>query len=148
MLSTELESCVNKAFHQARSAHHEFLTVEHLLLVILDTPTVREVLKGCGADLDELRAHLQQHIEANNLLRVPVPGESQPAQPQLGLQRLLQRAVFHVQSNGGSEVGVLDVLTAIFSEKHSYAVLQLARMQVTPIVVVNYMAGLKPPSAV
>ena len=72
MLSNELESCLNQAFHQARSAHHEFLTVEHLLLAILDTPKVREVLKGCGADPDKLGTDLQQHIAANNLLWVPL----------------------------------------------------------------------------
>jgi ATP-dependent Clp protease ATP-binding subunit ClpA len=115
VLSSELESCLNQAFHQARSAHHEFLTVEHLLLAILDTPTVREVLKGCGADLD-----------------------------QLGFQRVLQRAVFHVQSSGKQEVGVLDVLVAIFSEKQSHAVLLLARAQVTLLDVVNYIGQSKP----
>jgi ATP-dependent Clp protease ATP-binding subunit ClpA len=145
VLSSELESCVNQAFHQARSAHHEFLTIEHLLLAILDNPTVREVLEGCGADLKQLGADLRQHIAANNLLRLPVPGEDQPVQPQLGFQRVLQRAIFHAQSKGRNEIGVLDVLVAIFSEKHSHAVLELARMQITRLVLVNYMAGLKPP---
>ena len=145
-MSSELESCLNQAFRQARSEHHEFLTVEHLLLAILDTPTVREVLKGCGADLDQLGADLKQHIAANRLLRVPVPGEDHAAQPTLGFQRVLQRAAFHVQSSGMNEVEVLNVLVAIFSEKHSPAVLRLARMQVTRIIIVNYIAGLMPPS--
>ena len=127
VLSKELESCLNQAFGQARSAHHEFLTVEHLLLAILDTPTVREMLKGCGADLDQLGSDLQQHVAANNLLRVPVPGEEHSVQPQLGFQRVLQRAVYHVQSSGMNEVGVANVLVAIFSEKTSGAVLLLAR---------------------
>jgi ATP-dependent Clp protease ATP-binding subunit ClpA len=146
MLSQELESCLNQAFARARSAHHEFLTIEYLLLAILDTPAVREVLKGCGAELDPLAADLQQYIAANNLLRVPAPGEEPRVQPDLGFQRVLQRAAFHVQSGGKKEVGVLEVLVAIFSEKHSHAVLLLTRMQVTRIVVVNYLAGLKPPS--
>jgi len=141
MLSNELESCLNQAFHQARIAHHEFLTVEHLLLAILDTPTVREVLKGCGADLDQLGADLQQHIAANNLLWVPVPGEDHAVLPQRGLQRVLQRAVFHVQSSGKKEVGVVDVLVATFSEKQSGAVFLLTRARVTRVGVVNYMAG-------
>jgi ATP-dependent Clp protease ATP-binding subunit ClpA len=124
VLSNELETCLNQAFHQARSARHEFLTVQHLLLAILDTPTEREVLKGCGADLDQLGSDLQQHVAATNLLRVPVPGEEHSAQPQLGFQRVLQCAVFHVKSsgnNGNNKVGVLNVLVAIFSEKHSHA---------------------------
>jgi ATP-dependent Clp protease ATP-binding subunit ClpA len=141
MLSNEFESCLNQAFHQARNAHHEFLTIEHLLLAILDTATVREVLKGCGADLDQLGADLQQHIAANNLLWVPVPGEDHAVQPQLGLQRVLQRAVFHVKSSGKKEVGVLDVLVATFSEKQSGAVFLLTRARVTRVGVVNYMAG-------
>ena len=75
MFSSELESCLNQAFNQARSAHHEFLEVEHLLLAIVDTPTVREVLKRCGADLDQLAADLRQHVAENTLRRIPVPGE-------------------------------------------------------------------------
>jgi ATP-dependent Clp protease ATP-binding subunit ClpA len=139
VLSSELESCLNQAFRRARSAHHEFLTVEHLLLAILDTPSVGEVLTGCGADLDQLSADLQQHIAANNLLRVPMPGEDRPVQPQLGFQRVLQRAVFHVKSSGKEEVGVGNVLVAIFSEKQSHAVSLLARAQVARLDVVNYL---------
>jgi ATP-dependent Clp protease ATP-binding subunit ClpA len=139
VLSSELESCLNQAFHQARSAHHEFLTVEHLLLAILGTPTGREVLTGCGADLDQLGAALQQHVAADNLLRVPVPGEEQTVQPQLSFQRVLQRAAFHVKSNGKSEIGVDNVLVAIFSEKHSRATLLLAGARVTRPDVVNYL---------
>jgi len=145
-LSPELESCLGQAFQRARNAHHELLTIEYLLLAILETPAVREVLTGCGADLDQLGAELQRHLAANNLRRVPVPGEVHRVQPDLGVQRVLQRAAFHLQSGGKDQVGVLEVLVAIFSEKHSHAVLQLARMQVTRIVVVNYLSGLKPPS--
>jgi ATP-dependent Clp protease ATP-binding subunit ClpA len=144
MLSSELEACLNQAFHQARSAHHEFLTTEHLLLAILDAPTVREVLKGCGADLDQLGMDLQQHVAANTLRRVPVPGEEHSAQPQLGFQRVLQRAVYYVKSSGKNEVGVDDVLVSIFSEKQSHAVFLLKREGLTRIAVVNYTMGLKP----
>lgn len=139
MVSSELESCLNQAFHQARSAHHEFLTVEYLLLAILDTPKVREVLKGCGADPDKLGTDLQQHIAANNLLWVPLPGEDHPVQPQFGFQRVLQRAVFHVKSSRNDEVGVEDVLMAIFSEQQSRAALLLAGEGITRLDVVNYL---------
>jgi hypothetical protein len=105
VFSSELESCPNQAIHQARSAHHEFLTVEHLLLAIIDTPTVREVLKGCGANLDQLGADLRHHVAANTLRRVPAPGEDYPVQPQLGFQRVLQRAVFHVSPAARTKSG-------------------------------------------
>jgi ATP-dependent Clp protease ATP-binding subunit ClpA len=135
VFSSELESCLSQAFHQARSAHHEFLTVEHLLLAIIDTPTVREILKGSGADLDQLGADLRHHVAANTLRRVPAPGEDYSVQPQLGFQRALQRAVFHVKSSGKNEVGVDDVLVAIFSEKQSDAVFLPQRDGVTRIAV-------------
>jgi ATP-dependent Clp protease ATP-binding subunit ClpA len=137
VLSSELESCLNQAFHRARGARHEFLTVEHLLLAIIDTPMVREVLGGCGADLEQLGLDLDQHVEVNLPRRIP--GEQREVLPQLGFQRVLQRAVFHVQSSGRDEVGVLDVLVAIFSEKQSDAVLLLTRAQVTRLEVVNYI---------
>jgi ATP-dependent Clp protease ATP-binding subunit ClpA len=136
MFSSELESCLNQAFHQARSAHREFLTVEHLLLAIIDTPTVREVLKGCGAEPDQLGADLRHHVAANTLRRVPAPGEDYSVQPQLGFQRVLQRAVIHVRSSGKNEVGVDDVLVAIFSEL-SDAVFLLQRDGVTRIAAIR-----------
>jgi hypothetical protein len=135
--SNELESCLNQAFRQARSAHLEFLTLEHLLLEILDTPKVREVLQGCGADSDKLGTELQQHIAANNLLWVPLPGEDHPVQPQLGFRRVLQRAAFDVKSSGKVEVGVENVLMAIFSEQQSRAALLLTRYGITGLDVVN-----------
>jgi ATP-dependent Clp protease ATP-binding subunit ClpA len=144
VLSSELESYLNQAFHQARSAHHEFLTVEHLLLAILDTPRVREVLIECGADPHQLGADLRQHVAANTLRWVPVPGEEHSAHPQLGFQRVLQRAVFHAHSSGKDKVGVDDVLAAIFSEKQSHAVFLLQRAGITRIAVVNYVMGSKP----
>jgi ATP-dependent Clp protease ATP-binding subunit ClpA len=145
VLTSELQSCLDQAFHHADCAHHEFLTVEHLLLAILDTPTVREVLKECGADLDQLGADLRQHIAVNTLRRVPEPGEKYSVQPQLDLQRVLQRAVFHVKSSGKNEVGVDNVLVAIFSEKQSHAVFLLKRKGLTHSAVTDHVTGLKPP---
>ena len=138
MLSNELEYCLNEAFRQARDARHEYLTVEHLLLAILDTPKVREVLKACGADLAKLKQELKEHLEQST----PRLEESQDGevQPTLGFQRVLQRAVFHVQSSGRKEVGVGNVLVAIFGEKQSHAVYLLGRQNVTRLDVVNYIS--------
>ncbi len=138
MLSNELEYCLNDAFHQAREARHEYLTVEHLLLAILDTPRVREILRACGADLTKLKQELKDHIEQSTP-RVE-EGEEREVQPTLGFQRVLQRAVFHVQSSGKKEVGVGNVLVAIFSEKQSHAVFLLNRQHVTRLDVVNYIS--------
>ncbi len=138
MLSNELEFCLNDAFHQAREARHEYLTVEHLLLAILETPKVREVLRGCGADLAKLRQELKNHI-AQSTPKLD-EGEEREVQPTLGFQRVLQRAVFHVQSSGKKEVGVGNVLVAIFSEKQSHAVFLLNRAHVTRLDVVNYIS--------
>jgi ATP-dependent Clp protease ATP-binding subunit ClpA len=138
VLSSELEFCLNQAFHQARTARHEFLTVEHLLLAILDAPKVREVLEGCGADLERLNTDLKQHVDSNTPRLSP--SEEREVQPTLGFQRVLQRAVFHVQSSGKKEVGVVNVLVAIFSEKQSHAVFLLARAQVTRLDVVNFIS--------
>ena len=138
MLSNELEYCLNDAFHQAREARHEYLTVEHLLLAILDTPKVREVLRACGADLARLKQELKDHIDHST----PKLGNDQDreVQPTLGFQRVLQRAVFHIQSSGKKEVGVGNVLVAIFSEKQSHAVYLLNRQNVTRLDVVNYIS--------
>ncbi|HEX3843965.1 MAG TPA: ATP-dependent Clp protease ATP-binding subunit ClpA [Steroidobacteraceae bacterium] len=138
MLSNELEYCLNDAFHQAREARHEYLTVEHLLLAVLDTPRVREILRACGADLGKLKQELKDHIEQSTP-RVE-EGEEREVQPTLGFQRVLQRAVFHVQSSGKKEVGVANVLVAIFSEKQSHAVFLLNRQHVTRLDVVNYIS--------
>ncbi len=138
MLSNELEYCLNDAFHQAREARHEYLTVEHLLLAILDTPKVREVLRACGADLVKFKQELKEHIEQSTPKLEE--GEEREVQPTLGFQRVLQRAVFHVQSSGKKEVGVGNVLVAIFSEKQSHAVFLLNRRHVTRLDVVNYIS--------
>jgi len=138
VLSNELEYCLNDAFHQAREARHEYLTVEHLLLAILDTPKVREILKACGADLVKLKQELKDHLEQST----PKLDEAEDneVQPTLGFQRVLQRAVFHVQSSGKKEVGVGNVLVAIFSEKQSHAVYLLNRQNISRLDVVNYIS--------
>ncbi|HVP32050.1 MAG TPA: ATP-dependent Clp protease ATP-binding subunit ClpA [Steroidobacteraceae bacterium] len=138
MLSNELEYCLNDAFHQAREARHEYLTVEHLLLAILDTPKVREVLRACGVDFAKLRQELKEHIDQSTPRLED--GEEREVQPTLGFQRVLQRALFHVQSSGKKEVGVTNVMVAIFSEKQSHAVFLLNRMHVTRLDVVNYLS--------
>ena len=138
MLSSELEFCLNQAFREARAQRQEFLTVEQLLLAILDTPRVREVLEGCGATLERLAGELKEHIEAN-APRLP-EGEERDVQPTLGFQRVLQRAVFHVQSSGRKEVGVVNVLVAIFSEKQSHAAFLLGQHHVTRLDVVHFIS--------
>ncbi len=138
MLSNELETCINKAFHEARAGRHEFLTVEHLLHAIVQTAKVREVLRACGADVDRLSAELHAHIEASTP-RLKA-GEDREVQPTLGFQRVLQRAVFHVQSSGRKEVGVANVLVAIFSEKQSHAVFLLGKEGVSRLEVVNFIS--------
>jgi len=138
VLSNELEYCLNDAFHRAREARHEYLTVEHLLLAILDTPKVREILRACGADLTKLKQDLKEHIDQST----PHLEETEElvVQPTLGFQRVLQRAVFHVQSSGKKEVGVANVLVAIFSEKQSHSVFLLNRQHVARLDVVNYIS--------
>jgi ATP-dependent Clp protease ATP-binding subunit ClpA len=138
VLSQELEYCLNDAFAKAREARHEFLTVEHLLVAILDTPKVKEVLKACGADLPKLKADLTEHLDKTTP-RLATDDERE-VQPTLGFQRVLQRAVFHVQSSGKKEVGVANVLVAIFSEKQSHAVHLLSRADVTRLDVVNFVS--------
>ena len=139
MLSSELESCLNGAFAQAREAHHEFLTVEHLLLSILEAPKVREILKAGGADMRRLADELRRHID-DTTPRIKAGEDEREVQPTLGFQRVLQRAVFQVQSGGRREVGVADVLVAIFSEKQSHAVFLLNRHEITRLDVTQYIS--------
>ena len=138
MLSQELEYCLNDAFQGAREARHEFMTVEHLLLAIVDTPKVREILKACGGDIAKLKHELKQFIEQTTP-RLPT-GEDRDVQPTLGFQRVLQRAVFHVQSSGKKEVTVANVLVAIFSEKQSHAAYLLSMQDLSRLDVVNFIA--------
>jgi hypothetical protein len=139
MLTNELEYILNGSFHRARSERHEFLTVEHLLLAILDAPTVQRILRACGADISKLEGELQGHIDRET----PRLEESadREVQPTLGFQRVLQRAVFHVQTSGKKDVGVTNVLVAVFSEKQSHAVFLLNRQRVTRLDVVDYIAN-------
>jgi len=138
MLSSELEFCLNEAFQRARDHRHEFMTVEHLLLALLDIPAVHEILKACDANIPELRVQLTECIdEQTPLLAVEDDTEVQPT---LGFQRVLQRAVFHVQSSGKKEVTGSNVLVAIFSEKQSQAVYFLGLQDISRLDVVNYVS--------
>ena len=139
MLSSELEYCLNEAFQRAREERHEFITVEHLLLALLDTPAVIEVLKACGADLARLRRELKTFIEESTP-RLRGEDEETEVQPTLGFQRVLQRAVFHVQSSARKEVTPVNVLVAIFSEKQSQAVYFLDLQDVKRLDVVNFVS--------
>jgi ATP-dependent Clp protease ATP-binding subunit ClpA len=138
MLSSELEFCLNEAFQNARERRHEFMTVEHLLLALLDIPKVHEILKACNTNIGQLRRQLTDFIdEATPLV---APDDESEVQPTLGFQRVLQRAVFHVQSSGKKEVNGSNVLVAIFSEKQSQAVYFLGLQDVTRLDVVNYIS--------
>jgi ATP-dependent Clp protease ATP-binding subunit ClpA len=138
VLSSELEICLNEAFQSAREARHEFMTVEHLLLAIVDTPKVREILRACGADVARLRKDLKDFIDQTTPRLKD--DDDREVQPTLGFQRVLQRAVFHVQSSGKKEVTAANVLVAIFSEKHSHAAYLLSMQDVARLDVVNYIS--------
>ncbi|MBT8137061.1 MAG: ATP-dependent Clp protease ATP-binding subunit ClpA [Gammaproteobacteria bacterium] len=138
MLSSELEFCLNEAFQSAREKRHEFMTVEHLLLALIEVPQVGEVLRACGADIDRLRKDLSDFIDETTP-RLP-DGDDQDVQPTLGFQRVLQRAVFHVQSSGKKEVTATNVLVAIFGEKQSHAAYLLNMQDIVRLDVVNYIS--------
>ncbi|MEL6300306.1 MAG: ATP-dependent Clp protease ATP-binding subunit ClpA [Pseudomonadota bacterium] len=138
MLNSELEYCLNEAFQAARDRRHEFMTVEHLLLAILDIPEVHEVLRAVNGDPERLRRELIEVIDQTTPT-LEVESE-QDVQPTLGFQRVLQRAVFHVQSSNKPEVMGVNVLVAIFSEKQSQAVYLLNLQDVTRLDVVNYIS--------
>ena len=138
MLSSELEFCLNEAFQRARDRRHEFMTVEHLLLALLDIPKVHEILKACNANIAELRRQLTECVDEQTPL-LPEDADTD-VQPTLGFQRVLQRAVFHVQSSGKKEVTGSNVLVAIFSEKQSQAVYFMNLQDITRLDVVNFIA--------
>ena len=138
MLNKELEFTLNMAFKQAREKRHEFMTVEHLLLALTDNPTAAAVLRACGADLLVLKRELEQFIADNTPLLVS--GDERETQPTLGFQRVLQRAVFHVQSSGRKEVSGANVLVSLFGEQDSHAVYLLAQQDITRLDVVNYIS--------
>ena len=138
MLSKDLEFSINLAFREARERRHEFMTVEHLLLALLDNPAAAEVLRACGAQLDRLKRDLQLVIRDNT----PVLGADDPreTQPTLGFQRVLQRAVLHVQSSGNKEVTGANVLVAMFGEQESQAVFLLKQQEISRLDVVNFIS--------
>lgn len=138
MLSSELEFCLNEAFQRARDRRHEFMTVEHLLLALLEIPRVHEILKACNSNMTELRRQLTEFVEEQTPLLAG--DDDTDVQPTLGFQRVLQRAVFHVQSSGKKEVAGSNVLVAIFSEKQSQAVYYLNLQDVTRLDVINYIS--------
>lgn len=138
MLSKELEFTLNLAFKEAREKRHEFLTVEHLLLALTDNPVAAAVMRACGANLEQLRRDLNSFLEETTPL-LPL-NDSRETQPTLGFQRVLQRAILHVQSSGKTEVTGANVLVAIFSEQESQAVYFLHKQNISRLDVVNYIS--------
>jgi len=138
MFSKDLEHTIGQCYKRAREARHEYMTVEHLLLALLDNPSADAVLKATGADIPRLRADLEQSItDSVSVLQDDIERDTQPT---LGFQRVLQRAVYHVQSSGRKEVTGANVLVAIFGEKDSHAVYYLNQQDVTRLDVVNYLS--------
>ena len=138
MIAQELEVSLHMAFMDARQKRHELITVEHLLLAMLDNPSAAEVLKACGSNIDSLRNDLAQYIDDHT---PTISGEDEvDTQPTLGFQRVIQRAMLHVQSSGKKEVNGANVLVAIYGEKDSHAVYFLHQQGVTRLDVVNFIA--------
>ena len=138
MLSKELEHTLNVAFKEAREKRHEFMTVEHLLLALLDNNAATKVLRACGADVEKLREELARYLDESTPMLSPK--DERETQPTLGFQRVLQRSVFHVQSSGKKEVTGANVLVAIFGERESQAVYFLNKQNITRLDVVNYIS--------
>jgi ATP-dependent Clp protease ATP-binding subunit ClpA len=138
MLSKELEFTLNLAFKEAREKSHEFMTVEHLLYALLGNPSAVEVLRACGADMEQLKQELIRFLDETTPLLSQ--DDTRETQPTLGFQRVLQRAVFHVQSSDRNEVTGANVLVAIFSEQESQAVYFLNKLNITRLDVVNYIS--------
>ncbi|PPC94569.1 MAG: ATP-dependent Clp protease ATP-binding subunit ClpA [Methylotenera sp.] len=138
MIAQELEVSLHMAFMDARQKRHELITVEHLLLAMIDNPTAAEVLRACGAKLEMLRTELNQYIEEHT--PTVIGQDDVDTQPTLGFQRVIQRAMLHVQSSGKKEVTGANVLVAIFGEKDSHAVFFLHQQGVTRLDVVNFIS--------
>jgi ATP-dependent Clp protease ATP-binding subunit ClpA len=138
MLSKDLEVTLNSAFAGARKKRHEYMTVEHLLLALLDNEVAADVLLACGANIPRLRSELTEFVDSTTPL-IPEAEAGRETQPTLGFQRVLQRAVFHVQSSGKREVSGANILVAIFSEQESHAVFLLRQQDIARIDVVNYI---------
>ncbi|MEZ7278553.1 ATP-dependent Clp protease ATP-binding subunit ClpA [Pseudoalteromonas sp. 68 DY56-GL68] len=139
MLNKDLELTLNAAFREARTRRHEFMTVEHLLLALLDNPSAGEALNACGVDMGTLKVELSEFIDETTPV-IPDLEEDRETQPTLGFQRVLQRAVFHVQSSGKNEVTGVNVLVAIFSEQESQAVYLLKKADVNRLDIVNFIS--------
>jgi hypothetical protein len=143
LISEEVETALHLAFVDARERHHEFISVEHLLFGLVDTPSAKDVLVNCGADLDELKSRIGLFIDENSPV---VEKEDVDTQPTLGFQRVVQRAIMQVQSSGqeGRQVTGSDLLLGIFGEKDSHAVYYLHQQGVTRLDILNYLRdGLK-----
>ncbi len=138
MLSTEVEFSINKLFKEARDKHHEFVTVEHLLLSMTTNPSAGKALRACGVDISILQTELESYIEESTpLLSLEDQRETQPT---LGFQRVIQRAVYHVQATGKGEVGGENILVAIFGEPESHAVFYLSKQNMSRLDLVNYVS--------
>ena len=138
MIARELEVSLHMAFVEARQKRHEFITVEHLLLALLDNPSAAETLRACGGNIEQLRKDLSTFIAEHT---PTVEGEEDiDTQPTLGFQRVIQRAILHVQSSGKKEVNGANVLVAIFGEKDSHAVYYLQKQEITRLDMVNFIA--------
>jgi ATP-dependent Clp protease ATP-binding subunit ClpA len=137
MIAQELEVSLHMAFMEARQKRHEFITVEHLLLALLDNPSASEVLRACAADIEDLRKLLSDFVTEHTPI---LAGDDVDTQPTLGFQRVIQRAILHVQSSGKKEVTGANVLVAIFGEKDSHAVYFLHQKGVTRLDVVNFIS--------
>ncbi|BEV72099.1 MULTISPECIES: ATP-dependent Clp protease ATP-binding subunit ClpA [unclassified Paludibacterium] len=138
MIAQELEVSLHMAFMDARRKRHEFISVEHLLLAMIDNPSAADVLRACGANLDQLKKQLTDFIDEHT---PTVPGESEvETQPTLGFQRVIQRAILHVQSSGKKEVTGANILVAIFGEKDSHAVYYLHQQGISRLDVVNFIS--------
>ena len=137
MIAQELEVSLHMAFMEARQKRHEFITVEHLLLALLDNPSAAAVLKACAAEIDDLRKLLSEFVTEHTPILATADTDTQPT---LGLQRVIQRAILHVQSSGKKEVTGANVLVAIFGEKDSHAVYFLHQKGVTRLDVVNFIS--------
>src|ERR1043165_788205 len=137
MIAQELEVSLHMAFMEARQKRHEFIPVEHLLLALLDNPSASEVIKACAAEIDELRKLLSEFIAEHTPI---LANDESDTQPTLGFQRVIQRAILHVQSSGKKEVTGANVLVAIFGEKDSHAVYFLQQQGIARLDVVNYIS--------
>jgi ATP-dependent Clp protease ATP-binding subunit ClpA len=137
MIAQELEVSLHMAFMEARQKRHEFITVEHLLLALVDNPSASEVIKACAANVDDLRKQLADFVTEHTPI---LAGEEVDTQPTLGFQRVIQRAILHVQSSGKKEVTGANVLVAIFGEKDSHAVYFLNQKGISRLDVVNFIS--------